>query len=237
MRFGRSDEAGGGMHRLNLHWQKCVVAAWAACGAGGAWAQMSHAELMGCLQRPAFRLNRFDPPSKPGKVDLGVGNVVLEMGFAAPDSAPQVRVLYDSLGRTAREAILDTVRQYRLPCLPQGQTFEARQVFNFTWAPPAEAAFPTRVSLSALLATMKNLQARPVAFDLDAMACPFQLTWQLGQPAFSNEVHEQGPRNPARAPLMAWLGELEMDVTPKTFERLVNSPLTVDVPCGTIKLG
>ncbi|MBI3347256.1 MAG: hypothetical protein HY020_08605 [Burkholderiales bacterium] len=203
-----------------------------------AQAQSSDTALDTCLKAPPRDTMGIRGELAPERgLDLGVGNTVLEVAFTAPDREPQIRVLYNSVSRNTRNAVVDYARQYRLPCLAKGQEFKHRQVFNFTWTERVPAAFPRHTSLQPLLAGMKNLQARPVAFDLDAMGCPFQLTWRLGQPAFSNEVTEQGSRNTARAPLIAWLSELVMDVTRPDFEYLLNNPMTVDVPCGTIKLG
>lgn len=202
-----------------------------------AQAQAPDADLLACLKWPPRDKMGIREMAPERGQDLGVGNTVVEMAFTAPDREPQVRVLYNSVNRATRDAVAEYARQYRLPCLAEGQDFKRREAFNFTWTGRAQSKFPGNMSLQPLLAAMKNLQARPVNFDLDAMGCPFQLKWRLGQPAFTNEVTETGPSNAARGPLIAWLGELVMDVTRRDFEDLLNHPITVDVPCGSIKLG
>ncbi|MCY4755432.1 5-methylcytosine-specific restriction endonuclease subunit McrB [Pelomonas aquatica] len=225
------------MHKRRGTWRAAVQGALALLTCAVAQAQTSDADLRACLKWPPRERIGIHAEMAPERgPDLGVGNTVLEMDFTAPGTEPQIRVLYNSVNRTTREAVVDYARQYRLPCLADGRDFKHRQVFNFNWTERAQPQFLRSASLQSLLAAMKNLQARPVAFDLDAMGCPFRLTWRLGQPAFANEVIEQGARNAARAPLIEWLGELVMDVKRLDFEYLLNTPITVDVPCGTIKL-
>ena len=46
-----------------------------------------------------------------------------------------------------------------------------------------------------------------------------------------------GESNANRLPLLAWLRELELNLTKERFEGLLGAELLIDVPCGTIKLG
>lgn len=205
----------------------------------GAQAQAPDADLVACLKWPPRQSMHGSGEFAPERgQDLGVGNTLVEMSFTAPDREPEVRVLYNSVNRARRDEVVDHARKYRLPCLTAGQRYVHRQAFNFTWTQRAPSKFPQRTSLQPLLAAMPNLDARPVSFDLDAMGCPFQLAWRLGQPpAFAHEVTEIGAANAARAPLIEWLGQLVMDIPRVDFEHLLNNRMTVDVPCGTIKLG
>jgi hypothetical protein len=84
---------------------------------------------------------------------------------------------------------------------------------------------------------VKNVEARPVNFELDTMGCPFRLNFTLGRPALPNRVTESGTPNANRRGFIAWLEELELALTKEEFENLLGAELFIDVPCGTIKLG
>lgn len=164
------------------------------------------------------------------------GNLIAELHFNGPDQLPGVNVLYDSLSTQDRNEILRYVGQYRLPCLPVGKQASIQQRFSVHWSGNNSFAFKD-LPIVKFLGLVKNLNAKPVEFNLDSMACPFKVRWRLGRPAVPNDADEVGPPNANRLPLLAWFKEVELNLTKEQFEGLLGAELLIDVPCGTIKLG
>lgn len=190
-----------------------------------------------CLRTPA------EPPELRGseafsriRQALKNGNLIAELHFNAPDQAPQVDLLYDSLTTQDRNEILHYLSQYRVPCLPVGGKSGMQQHFTVRWSGNNAFAF-NDLSIVKFLGLVKDLNAKPVEFNLDSMACPFQIRWGLGRPAVRNEAHEVGIPSANRLPLLKWLEEVELNLTKEQFEGLLGAELLIDVPCGTIRLG
>ncbi|HEY9105551.1 MAG TPA: hypothetical protein VIN58_02645 [Roseateles sp.] len=168
--------------------------------------------------------------------NLKNGNLIAELHFDGSDQPPRVNVLYDSLSSTDRNEILRYIAQYRLPCLPAGKHAAIEQQFSVRWSGNNSFAF-NDLPIVKFLGLVKNLNERPVEFNLDSMACPFQVRWRLGRPAVRNDASEVGAPNANRLPLLAWLQEMELNLTKEQFEGLLGAELLINVPCGTIKLG
>lgn len=190
-----------------------------------------------CLRSSGQPLE-LSEPSRPSRSvnTIKDGNLIVEVYFNAPDRPPEVKVIYDSMYAANRDNILEYLSKYRLPCLPAGQRTGIEQQFSVHWGGNLKFAF-NDLSLVKFLGLVKDLNARPVEFNLDTMGCPFRLRWTLGRPATANRVYEVGESNANRLPLLAWLRELELNLTKERFEGLLGAELLIDVPCGTIKLG
>jgi hypothetical protein len=170
------------------------------------------------------------------KRELKNANLVAQLDFTAPDQPPQVKVVYDTLNSRHRNDILDHLAEYRVPCLDAGASYKTQQIFHVGFEGNRRFAFKD-VGLVKFLGMVKNLDARPVNFELDTMACPFRVRYTLGRPALRNQITESGDRNPNRRAFIAWLEELELDLTREQFENLLGAEVFIDVPCGTVKLG
>jgi hypothetical protein len=199
--------------------------------------QAPSSRLANCLRTPeqALRLSEAAQLTSFQR-ELKNGNLVAQLDFTAPDQPPQVKVLYDTLNQRHRNDVLDYVAGYRLPCLDAGASYKMQQTFHLSFDDNRRFAFKD-VGIVKFLGMVKNLEARPVNFELDSMACPFRLRFTLGRPAIANGVTETGARNPNRRSFIAWLEELELALTPEQFENLLGAEMFIDVPCGTIKLG
>ncbi|MBA4217977.1 MAG: hypothetical protein V3V71_10215 [Roseateles sp.] len=193
--------------------------------------------LDACLRTPPDSLRLNEPMQLQSfKRDLKNGNLVVALSFNAPDKPPEIRVLYDSLNRRHRDDVLSYVEEYRVPCMQAGQRYTMQQTFRVGFDNNRRFAFKD-VGIVKFLGMVKNVDARPVHFELDTMGCPFRLSFVLGRPAVRNGVYENGTPNPNRLAFMAWLEELELALTKEQFENLLDAELLIDVPCGTIKLG
>ncbi|MCE4553999.1 hypothetical protein [Pelomonas cellulosilytica] len=199
--------------------------------------QPPSSRFLQCLRTPpdAPRLNDA-VQLQAFKRELKNGNLVAELTFTAPDQPPQAKVVYDTLNRRHRDDILRYVEEYRVPCMEAGQRFAMQQTFQVNFDNNRNFVFKD-TGLVNFLGQVKDLEARPVNFQLDTMGCPFRLHFRLGRPAIENTVTESGERNPNRRAFIAWLEQLELALTREQFENLLGAEMFIDVPCGIIKLG
>ncbi|WP_457423117.1 hypothetical protein [Roseateles sp. P5_E7] len=196
-----------------------------------------NARFSACLRSPPEGPKLSEPAQlQTFQRELKNGNLVIDLSFTAADQPPEVKVVYDTLNRRHHNDVLRHVEQYRVPCLGAGEHYAVRQTFHVGFSNNRQFAFKD-VGIAKFLSTVKNLEARPVDFDLDTMGCPFRLRFELGRPAVRNRVTEVDARNPNRRGLIAWLEELELTLTPEEFESLLGAQRFIDVPCGTVKLG
>lgn len=199
------------------------------------------AEHAACMRSPSkpphltspVSTGRFAAAFGPGDKN---GNVVLELSFTAPDQPPQAKVLYNSIGRDYRDQWLDFIAEYRVPCLKPGERFVTEQTMHLSFNDNPRVALKD-VNLVQFLRMVKDVEAKPVNFDLGTMGCPFRLSFSVGRPALPNDVTEVGERNPNRRALIAWMEELELALKREQFESVLRSSMFIDVPCGTVKLG
>lgn len=188
-------------------------------------------DVMACMRTPK------EPPEFAGLLQREVSNVFIEARFTAPDAPPEVKPTYSSASATQLGVVTDYVRQYRLPCLPAGaKPVTMQQHFQFRPHGVGARVFKDAVPLTSFLSHMKGIRAMRTDFDLNTMACPFQVAWTLGKPAVDNRVGEVGPPDLNRTEFLAWLAGLEMDAKERQFEQLLGQTLIVNVPCGTLKL-
>lgn len=193
--------------------------------------------LAACLAPPTKQLRlSAGEIGRGARSDAANGNIVLELTFTAPDKPPQVKVLYSSIHLSHRAAYVGYMEDYRVPCLAPGERFVMEQQLHMMNAESPRFAFKD-LGLMPFLRMVRNAQAKPVDFDLDTMACPFRVKFELGRPALRNRVTEVGEPNPNRRSFIAWMEDLELSLKREQFEHLLRSSMFIDVPCGTVKLG
>lgn len=187
---------------------------------------------LSCMRTPK------EPPEYGGStLQREVANAFVELSFTAPDAPPEVRMAYASVGERQAKLVTDYVRQYRLPCLAAGaKPYVVQQHFQFRPYGVSARVFKDAVSLTSFLSNMKGVQSLRADFDLNTMACPFQVAWTLGKPALDNRVGEVGKPDLNRTEFLTWLAGLEMEVKATQFEQLVGQTVIVNVPCGRLAL-
>jgi hypothetical protein len=151
---------------------------------------------------------------------------------------PKIKTLASTASGHVEHAILENIGDYRMPCRQAGdepQTFQ--QQFAFFPAGFERTSFRDKqMALPSFLSLMKNAQAERVYFDLNTMACPFQVEWIYMQPYAKNLVSEIRGRNPNRAEFMAWLSTLNFKAPERRAKLMVGAEMVVDVPCGVVDL-
>ena len=177
--------------------------------------------------------------SMTGQRRSGVVKVIAEARFTGDgESPPTVTLLQSNRGGSERQAVLNYLSEYRMPCRKAGdRPFSFRQIFTYAYdnAQVAKFAEPI-VPLTRFLGAMRGIQTQRVFFDFKTMDCPFRVEWEHMQPLRSNMARSIGSRNQQRAEFLAWLSSLELDLSDKKIRALTGASQIVEVPCGELNL-
>lgn len=188
------------------------------------------AALMRCLRTPDRGLHNY-----PGVFMKDVNNFIARMVFVAPDQPPEITLDYSGGSPRQAQEVKEYLSQYRLPCLPPGaRPITTRQQISFQ-ASGRRAALKASMALVDFLATIKDIRQQALDFNFDTMGCPFEVGWALGRPAVPNSVGQVGTPDRNRLEFLAWLSQLEMDLTPHGFDALLGSRTRLHVPCGALR--
>lgn len=178
-----------------------------------------------------------EPPSR--SLDRGSVNVIIQARFAGDgQQPPMVRIIHSDASRAVEQMVTDYLAEYRMPCRQNGDrpyAFEQQFMLNFDGA--ARVTFKEKqMPLGRFLASVKAIQEQQVYFDLNSMACPFQLDWSFMQPVAPNRVHQVGKPDLNRVEFMAWLETLDLNLPARQAKSLIGDRLVIDVPCGVLDL-
>jgi hypothetical protein len=185
-------------------------------------------------------LTRIEPGDRPryprrSLEDGKSGKLYTQMTFEQPDAPPQVSVLASNGDSAMAVEVQRFLAGFRLPCLPPGASQQMTTLFVFNLQGDRRTVLTERTALTQWLGAVRDLR-RPVAFDLDAMGCPFDLALQYYRPHRPNEVAEIGPSRPERRLFMDWLSETTLKLDPARNTTVLGESTTVQVPCGRITL-
>jgi hypothetical protein len=179
---------------------------------------------------------------QPGPVDYPLrsqrleeqGTVILELNFTHAERPPEIRVLARPRSADLVAAVREYAQRLRLPCLESASIrTNLSYRFKFEGAP---RALINDIGLVPLLKQAKDVRGG-VYFDLNTMACPFDLRITYWRPHLANTVGQLDRDVPERRPLMDWLANIELDVrNVDTANLLLGAEFTLRVPCGTIDL-
>ncbi|HEY4081128.1 MAG TPA: hypothetical protein VGM81_10545 [Burkholderiaceae bacterium] len=196
-----------------------------------------HSELASCLRTAPRRISpMIDQQTGSMIKKKQSGNVLVQVRFMRGDGPPEVRVLYDSGPHSFTNDVLETLSEYRIPCMHEGdEPYEFQQQFSLNDGNQTDHAF-NDAGLVSFLKAVKNVDAKHVNFQLDTMACPFKVVWKMYMPAMPNDVREVGRPNPNRAAFLNWLEGLSLNLGKETFEQLLGQSMVITVPCGSIEL-
>ena len=164
------------------------------------------------------------------------GVVALDLRFADAVSGPQVIVLDETPGRWLIQAARTAAQGTRLPCYEGGAPFTYRVYFQFKIAGGNRAVLKD-VPLLTYLGAVKDIKSAQAYFNFNEMKCPFDVRVEVRQPLDDNLVGELAESVPERAFFLAWLSRQRLELEPRLQNRLLGERLTVDVPCGALRLG
>ncbi len=142
--------------------------------AGAAAAQMPVSALeLESSSRVSSCVKPGEAPLKypPGMIDRKLGGIVrVRLTFFAADKPPRTEVFYDTVGNAFRDAVLDHVASYRLPCLrhddppavmTQEFVFSPLESAKVFWYPLRNEPDAARRNLASCLTGADNVPAYP----------------------------------------------------------------------------
>lgn len=189
-----------------------------------------------CTEFEAPKILPNFPSDVVGRHESGL--VIVRVTFASVGAPPEVDIVYRS-----HAALVPTVRryvkQYRLTkqCPGEGaKPVKAKQIFSFEYQGADRAVIKRHLELSKFLGAIKDVQRQGVRFDLNTMACPFNLKFVSYRPFDANTVGEVGNRNPGRRELLEWLRTVQFDVDENALRQITGQEVTIGVPCGVVDL-
>ncbi len=164
------------------------------------------------------------------------GTVLARMTFTAPDAEPLTEIVFDGGSAVLANAVKTYIRDYRLPCLaPSRAPVTGFQQFAFVLT--NEENFVLKdVTLKQFLGAVEGLDKHRVRFDLNTMACPFEVRFKLYQPYMPNAVGEIGTSDPNRREFLEWLKTASLKLPPNAKRQVIGDSMTIAVPCGVLDL-
>jgi hypothetical protein len=163
--------------------------------------------------------------------------VLVRLTFTAADAPPAVEQLYAAGNRKLVPLVEARVAQYRLSCLPPGHSkVVATQRFVMYGLDAKVLQLKRELTLVDVLRLAPAAKDKPVRFDFNTMACPFQLEFAPYQPYAINTVREVADRNPARREFIRWLQDITLDLPPQFMRTAMGSRSLVTVPCTVLDL-
>lgn len=162
------------------------------------------------------------------------GRVVVRLAFRDPALPPQAQVFARDAAWVLRSEVEDFVPGYRVPCL-SGEAVVADIVFIYRIeGNPAYGFKP--LQLLDLLRMSEGISRRALKLDTTAMRCPFELRFTYRRPHLPNGVFVLGEPVVERHPLLALLGDLQLDLPRKSLDSVFGDTTLVTVPCLRIDL-
>jgi hypothetical protein len=163
--------------------------------------------------------------------------LLVRLTFTAADAPPAVELLYAAGDRKLIPIVERAVAQYRLSCLPPGlQKVVTTQRFVRYGDGAKVLQLKRELTLVELLRLAPDVKAKPVRFDFNTMACPFQLEFAPYRPYTRNTVSEVGGSNPGRREFLGWLQDITLDLPPQFMRTAMGSRSLVTVPCTVLDL-
>ena len=192
-------------------------------------------EAMGCIRAPKGPEGAVFYPDRARDKGLQ-GRLVVRLRFSAPDRAPEETVLDDGGSPSFDGAARGYFEQLRMPCV--GSTpvdVLYRFYFQLDGEPPLIAP-EVDLDLSTFLRMTTLPPPGSVFHDTNAMRCPLDVHFVVGQPWESNRVEELDDDVPARHAFLAFLAERSLRTGSGDPRRLYERRLLVHVPCIRLDL-
>lgn len=161
------------------------------------------------------------------------GTVLAKMHFTAPDQPPTMELVAPTPHKRLRISVKDYIAGLTLPCLRDGP-IDIIIAYQFVIEGGARTLLKD-IKLLQLLGASKDL-ATPAFFDLNTMACPFDVRLTYYRPFAQNTVQQLDTLNPAREPLLNWLAGMTVNLSDARQLTLYGNTMIVSIPCGKIDL-
>jgi hypothetical protein len=186
---------------------------------------------LGCMTRiaPGLRPSYTQDAFREGEK----GKVFARLRFTSATEPPEVKFLAAERNtRYMRLSVEKFVAGYRLPCLTES-AIELTQLFHFDDGSARNSL--KDLSLPELVRAAKEVPV-PAFFDTVTMGCPFDVRLTYYRPHALNQIRELESSDPARQPLIDWLGAITLNFDHPTNTNVLGESMTVSVPCLKIDL-
>lgn len=196
-------------------------------------------ELLRCANHPERTEGRQGTPDYPLNARRAEvqGRVLALLRFTRADAPPQITLHRRPSARVFDDAVELWARQYRLPCFEAGKDRPVELSVVFEYFMEGNSAFGFRpMSLPALVPHIRGIRAQTFQADTNTMQCPFDVHLFYRQPNMPNGVTSVGAHVAARAPLLAWLRTIELDVGSRALDGIYADTALITVPCVKIDL-
>ena len=161
------------------------------------------------------------------------GNFYVELSFSGADTPPDLKWIAAANNKAFRRAIEFYAGKLRMPC-HEGGPVRARMLFKFM-QPDGEKLMFRNMGLRDFLIAGSKIP-RPVFFDLNKMACPFDLRVTYMQPYAPNVVSELETTNASRKPLIDWISNIGLPFSETQANRVLGDSFNLSIPCGSVSL-
>jgi len=163
----------------------------------------------------------------------GLAKFYYQLTFTAPDQPPALEWIVAGNQKPLRSSITRYVAGLRMPCL-NGTNFTTKYYNSFGIDQGARTFMKDRtlrqfVGMAAEFPT-------PVVFDLNTMACPFDLRVTYRQPYERNVVLEYDKSVPGRAAFLEWLANVRLRLNEDDSVKVFMDVFTLSIPCGSVTL-
>jgi hypothetical protein len=204
-----------------------------------AWsAPRSMEEMSPCKATPETKASELRYPDYAGRRGAQ-GSVLAQARFDAPGQAPTVTILNeaDVDGRDLKNVAVAHMQRSRLICSEPSGTWPkiALQLFRFRLE-GAVAPVLKDLTLRQFVGAIDKPDRHRVRFDLNSMACPFEVDLVLYQPYAANPVGEVGRSDPNRHEFLLWLSTVALRIPPVTLKDVLGDTIRISVPCGSLDL-
>lgn len=168
-------------------------------------------------------------------------HIVAELVFRGDgNQPPEVEFRYTRASGSFEVSARDWLSKYRMPCRQAGDP--PRHILQtLSMHPEGKRRYgltQERFGLIEFLRMTREPEKLRVRFDLTTMACPFKLTYTVGNEQYPSLATVEGPANPNQQGFLAWLSSLQLAFPSRdTANDVFGSALQVDVPCGLLYLG
>jgi len=161
------------------------------------------------------------------------GKFYVKMRFDAPDQPPTLTWLAATNNEVLRKSAEEYLLGMRVPCLRHGWIALTR-VISYTIDGGPRTLF-NDMTLKQFTGIAKDVP-RQASFDLNSMACPFDVRVTYLQPYGRSTVAQLDKADPARAPLLDLLANVKLNLSEKQSLKVLGDQFTLSVPCGTVNL-
>ena len=162
------------------------------------------------------------------------GRVRSEMRFTDATSPPVGQATAPASLRPLRDAVTEWEQGLRMPCLT-GPAINVSRTYVYRIEDTPRYGFQA-MTLKTWVLNSRDIKAKGLQLDLNAMGCPFALQLTYLQPLKRHAVRQIGTPDARRAPFIDWLRDSQLDASQAQLDAAFGDTVRIDVPCLKIDI-